>query len=123
MARILAIDDDPYFLLSLDNFLTLKQYEVITVQNPYKAKEVIRKERFDCLLLDIQMLGVNGFELMEYSRELHPQLPVIFMSGLGASKYEDMLLNIKNTRIVEKPFDPILLAETIEELLNDGSSS
>ncbi|RLD12647.1 hypothetical protein DRI50_08840 [candidate division KSB1 bacterium] len=117
MAKILAIDDDPYFLFSLSNFLTFKKHNVTTVQNPYRAKEIIRDENFDCLLMDIQMPGVNGYELMKYTRQLRPALPVIIISGLSYSKNFEELSKYKNVKFIEKPFNPLILLEMIERLI------
>ena len=115
MAKILAIDDDPYFLISLNNFLTFQKYEVITVQNPYHAKEVIRDNEFDCLLMDVQMPGVDGFELIEYVRRVRPTLPVIIITGLSASKYGAEFSRYGRIAFLEKPFNPLTLMELIKK--------
>ncbi len=121
MAKILAIDDDSFFLLSLNNFLTFKKFEVTTVQNPYYAKEVIRDNEFDCLLMDIQMPGVDGYELVKYVRRIRPSLPIIIITGLSASKYRDELSRYENMAFLEKPFNPLTLLELINKFTQPES--
>jgi DNA-binding NtrC family response regulator len=65
----------------------------------------------------IQMPGVNGYELMKYTRQLRPALPVIIISGLSYSKNFEELSKYKNVKFIEKPFNPLILLEMIERLI------
>ncbi len=123
MAKILAIDDDPYFLLSLDNFLSFQKHQVTTIQNPFLVQETLRQKRFDCLLLDMQMPGLNGFELMQTVREIHPDLPIIIISGMNVAHYRQTLADFQPIAFVEKPFNPMHLLHLIKELTSEKTST
>ncbi len=114
MARILAVDDDPYFLLSLDNFLTYKNHEVITVTNPHIATNLIKSKPFDCLLLDIQMPGHNGLDLLKEIHRMCPDLAIIVVSGFTLPELEQTISRLGAVAFLEKPFDPDELLELIE---------
>ncbi len=119
MARILAIDDDAYFLLSLNNFLTFKQHRVMTVQNPFLVQEILQTHKFDCVLMDIQMPGLNGFELINTIREREPHLPIIVISGLHTWHHHKELAAYEAIEFIEKPFNPLHLLKLIEKFTKD----
>ncbi len=114
MAKILAVDDDPYFLLSLDNFLTYKNHDVTTVTNPHIATKLVQNETFDCLLLDIQMPGHNGLDLLKEIRRISPNLAIIVVSGLTLPELTDTISQLGAVALLEKPFDPDELLEIID---------
>ena len=116
MAKILAIDDDKYFLISLNNFLTYKKHVVTTMLNPYNAEEIIQNENFDCILLDIQIPGISGLDLLKRIRDNSPDLPVIVISGLSFPNINETLFKFGASAYVEKPFDPMRLLKIIDDL-------
>ncbi len=114
MAKILAVDDDPYFLLSLDNFLTYKNHDVTTVTNPHIATKLVQSEPFDCLLLDIQMPGHNGLDLLKEIRRISPNLAIVVVSGLTLPELTETIFQLGAVALLEKPFDPDELLEIID---------
>ena len=82
MHKILFIDDDPDFLDSNRLYFTPKGYEVICCQDAGEAAEkILPSTKLDCVILDISMPGMDGFEICERFRRLS-STPVIFLSGL-----------------------------------------
>ncbi len=81
MYQILAIDDDLSFLSNISSILRYQHYQTHTVNNPYKALNLLNKHDFHCVLLDVQMPGLDGISLLEKIKKQYPSLPVIMISG------------------------------------------
>ena len=82
MIRILAVDDERPIAELLRLSLTRAGYECVTAYDGIAAANLIEKEPFDLILLDIMLPGIDGFELMEYIRSTG--IPVIFLTAKNA---------------------------------------
>jgi DNA-binding response OmpR family regulator len=69
-ARILAIDDSPTYLLSLAAALTSEGYEVIMAAGGQEGLEQIRREAFDCVMVDLVMPDMDGIEVCRHINEM-----------------------------------------------------
>ena len=72
--RILLVDDDPTVLAGLRRVLRIAEpvWEIHTVSSGEKALEALASGRFDVVLTDLTMPGVDGFELLVEVRRSHP---------------------------------------------------
>ena len=61
---ILAIDDDPFILVVVEKFLTIKGYKVVGMTDPEKAYFWAEKNKPDLVISDVAMPGVDGFTLI-----------------------------------------------------------
>lgn len=80
-----------------------------------KAIELIEKETFDLILLDIMLPGVDGFDIMEYIRPL--KIPVIFITAKGDVKDRVKGLRLGAEDYLVKPFDVVELLARVEVVL------
>jgi signal transduction histidine kinase/DNA-binding response OmpR family regulator len=84
MPRILVVDDDPHVARTLVDLLALHEYRAERAESGEKALELLRREPFDLVLLDVRLPGMNGFETCSRMREkIGPSLPVIILTALG----------------------------------------
>jgi len=60
---VLVVDDDPFILLAVEKFLKIKGLTVITTTDPEKAFHLADKKRYDLIISDVSMPGVDGFTL------------------------------------------------------------
>ncbi len=81
MYNVLAIDDDINFLKNLTSVLRYNNYRTQTANNPFEVINLLQKERFHCVLLDVQMPGMDGLSLLKEIKERFPAIPVIMVSG------------------------------------------
>ena len=88
MYRFLMIDDEPWLLLARKAFLEERGCRVETAQTPKDAIERLTRNRFDLILLDVKMPGINGFDLCGEIKRL-TEAPVVFLSSLAEE--EDQL--------------------------------
>ncbi|WJS95406.1 ATP-binding protein [Flavobacterium johnsoniae] len=115
----IVVDDDINLLNLTCGVLRQEQHQVLSFSNPEKALEAIQNTPFDFVITDIQMPGIDGFELLEKLRELpiFKNQPVIALTGrtdLDLSVYKDAGF----TTVVKKPYSPKILLETIQHILD-----
>jgi len=118
MNRILIIDDDKavlnYFLVLL---LQAERFEVEALADSTKAFDTIDSGKFDLLLLDMDMPGVSGKEVLQYVRRDHPEMEVVIITGV-----EDVELAVESMKMgaydyLCKPVDDRRLLTTLDRAL------
>jgi DNA-binding response OmpR family regulator len=117
MAKILVIDDEPGIRDLLDTLLTRKGYHVVLADSGQKGLEIIRREQFDVLVLDLKMPGMDGLTVLQQVRSLKPKQPVIILTGAGTPESEQQVRELGVTEYVEKQFSLHLLGDALKRLL------
>jgi CheY-like chemotaxis protein len=80
--KILVIDDQQLVRLSVSRFLQNQGYKTTAVSDGYKALEMLRKECPDLIILDINMPGMNGLELIHRIHKVYSDsIPILILSG------------------------------------------
>lgn len=79
--RILFADDEPHLQQLIRGDLSRRGYRVTVCPDGMTAVAALEKESFDCLLVDIDMPGMNGIEVIEQARELRPEIEIVVMTG------------------------------------------
>ena len=79
MIKVLIVDDEKPICDLIDLNLSAAGYQCTSVQDGLAALDLIEKERFDLILLDIMLPGADGYDIMEYIRPLG--IPVIFVTA------------------------------------------
>ena len=83
LIRVLAVDDDRA-LLELLKTITEEtgEFIVTAISNPSEAIEIAAKERFDVIVCDYSMPGIDGIGLLKIFRAKHPKSPLILFTGV-----------------------------------------
>ena len=81
-ARILFVDDERPMLQLLSEFFRQKGCAVRTATTGHQAMQIADNEPFDIAVLDINIAGENGLELLGYFKRNFPKLPVVMLTGL-----------------------------------------
>lgn len=115
MIRILAVDDERPIAELLRISLTRAGYECTCAYDGISAANLIEKENFDLILLDIMLPGIDGFELMEYIRSTGT--PVIFLTAKNAVADRVKGLRMGAEDYIVKPFDILELLARVEGVL------
>ena len=79
--RVLLIDDETVFVDNLAGILTRRGMKVQSVNDGFKALELLTNEPYDVLVLDLRMPGMDGVELLKAIREREVHTPVIVLTG------------------------------------------
>jgi len=88
-ARILFVDDEAPIRELLSLYFRKKGCEVATATTAREATALAGQKQFALAILDINLAGENGLELLSYFKTNYPQLPVIIFTGLADD--EDLL--------------------------------
>ncbi len=113
--RILLVDDDPAYSEYVRRVLTSGGFEVCHQPDAESALARVRAERWDLLISDIELPGMNGLELLERVRELAPGLPVAMLTGHASVDYAVSALRADAAEFLQKPVSrPDLLAKAAE---------
>ena len=78
---ILALDDDPIMISTLQAYFQRSGYHVDIENDPYRAIERIRKTHYDILLLDFLMTPICGDQVVEEIRKFNKELFIILLTG------------------------------------------
>jgi two-component system KDP operon response regulator KdpE len=109
-ARILVVDDEPQIRRVMRTTLVTRGYVVSTARSGEEALEKVREERFDLVLLDINMPGIGGMEACRIIRS-QSDIPIVILSIRNAEKEKVEALDAGADDYVTKPFSmPELLA-------------
>lgn len=81
MAHILAIDDDRAVLSTVKIALESAGHQVVLAEDGAKGLPLVQSKKFDLLIIDIFMPGMDGLETMNMVHQEHPDMPIIVMSG------------------------------------------
>ncbi len=115
MIKILIVDDERAICDLIDMNLSAAGYSCKTVQDGLDALDMIEKEQFDLILLDIMLPGADGYDIMEYIRPL--KIPVIFITAKHEVKDRVKGLKLGAEDYLVKPFDVVELIARVEVVL------
>lgn len=108
LAKILIVDDNLSNILLLEKMLGSAGYEAVqSTDDPLSVSGLHQRERFDLILLDIQMPKLDGFGVMKCLRELEIEdyLPILVLTAQNDSQTRSRALKEGAKDIVSKPFE------------------
>jgi CheY-like chemotaxis protein len=123
MAHLLVIDDDDAVLRSLERILDRAGYQVTTVGDGREALRRLQAEAPDLVITDVFMPEMDGIEFLLQVRELHPELPILVISGGGFAPADFVLEDASQLgadAILPKPFEQDQVLERVARLLADS---
>ena len=115
-AKILVVDDQPANVLLLERMLGEAGYQSITsTLDPRAVRELHEKHRYDLILLDLQMPGMDGFQVIEGLKEIDTAgyLPVLVITAQPHHKLRALKAGAKD--FISKPFE---VAEVLTRVHN-----
>lgn len=113
--KILIVEDDIHISKIIKMNLNIVSYETTEVYDGLAALELLQREKFDLILLDVMIPKLDGFALMERIRPYH--IPVIFLTAKNSvyDKVDGLRLGADDYMV--KPFEAIELLARIETVL------
>ncbi len=113
MGRILAVDDELDMLALLKMIIEgYSEHQVMTTNNPLEAAELVEKEKFDLLLTDLKMPGLDGMELLTLAKKRDEDALVMVITAYGSLESAEEAMGKGAFDFITKPFrkEQILLA-------------
>ena len=117
--KLLVVDDNEMNRDMLSRRLSRRKHTVITAENGQQALDLIEKESFDVILLDIMMPGISGIEVLKLIRQSYSasELPVIMVTAKSDSEDVVTALKLGANDYVIKPLDfPVVLTRVETQL-------
>jgi len=123
MKKVLIVDDDVVTRNLLSRVLKphVKDFEVLTAQNGKEASSIITQQKVDLIITDLQMPEMDGFALMVYLNEHHPEIPIFVMTAFGDSEIKSRIKEIGPIKYFEKPLNIDVITDCIFDELNAGA--
>ena len=116
---LLVVDDNEMNRDLLGRRLERQGYRVTMAVNGQQALEILERERFSLVLLDIMLPVVNGYEVLEQmkaDRSLN-HIPVIITTALDESDGKAKCMDLGADDYLTKPFNPVTLKSRISDCL------
>ncbi|MFK2853217.1 response regulator [Dyella humi] len=121
MTDVLVIDDDEEMLALLKKFLEKHGYHVVVTTSGHQIEEIISKNNFDVLILDVMLPGEDGLSLCRCVRSMS-SMPIIMLTAMTDTTDRIVGLELGADDYVSKPFDARELLARIRALLRRSSS-
>lgn len=121
MARILVIDDDPMARTVISEMLISEGHDPFLANDGSEGLEAFFKEKFDLVITDIIMPGVEGIETIIELRKKFQDVKIIAVSGggrLGAYSHLELAEKIGAQKTLAKPIRKNILINAVNQLLN-----
>ena len=104
MTKLLLVDDERIALKNLEHIMKKEGYQVTSTQSGANALKLIEEQTFDVVLTDLRMEKVDGHQILQKVRELHPDTEVVMITGFAT--LESAVEAMKNGAFyyIAKPF-------------------
>lgn len=115
--RVLFVED------AFDQALLVKailqshgNYVVSHSQDGDHAAKMLEEETWDLLITDLNLPGLDGFELCRLAKANHPGLPVLAVTGYTGAHYQEQAFRAGASELLTKPLDPVEFVKKVDEL-------
>jgi DNA-binding NtrC family response regulator len=116
--RILVVDDELVIRESLMAWLKRDGYHVKSAPSGEDAIKTLKINTYDIILLDIQMDGISGMDVLEHVKEHYPDIDVIMITAFGSVPSAVQAMKSHAFDYLLKPFDPDELGVLIQKLID-----
>ena len=120
-ARVLVVDDDAEMRTLLRRTLEFDGHQVMERDRGTHVLAALREAPFDLIILDKEMPGITGFDLLPLLHREFPGLPVLLVTAFGGRRVESSALRLGAASYLEKPFRLSQLREAVDGLLLGAS--
>lgn len=103
--NILIVDDDQRMTHTLADILAMSGYRSVEESSPLRAIDLVRKNRFDCVLADVRMPEMDGTAFYKLLHKEQPGLPVILMTAYSSDETIHQGLDEGVIGVLEKPLN------------------
>jgi DNA-binding NtrC family response regulator len=104
-AKILVVDDDPGILETLSDVLAVTGYATSMASSGHAAIAKAKANKFDLVLMDVRMPGLNGVQTLHALRALDPHVSVIMMTAYTGDELVEESQRTTGFEVLSKPLD------------------
>jgi len=114
---ILIVDDEPIVRESIRDWLVDDGYQVVTAESAEEALELLEKQEFSILVLDIRLPGKTGIQILKEIKALKPQIKSIVITAYPSAELAVEAMKLGAVDYLIKPVAPDELEKLIRETL------
>lgn len=115
---LLVVDDEEAIRVALRKFLLQQGYEVTVAATGEEALAILRRHRITCMLLDVNLPGVNGIELVPQIMELEPNIALLMLTAVNDATSAALCMQRGAMDYLTKPIDLSHLGRAITRALH-----
>jgi DNA-binding NtrC family response regulator len=112
--KVLLVDDETEFVTTLSNRLSLRGMGTDVVFTGQHALEYVQKRAPDVIVLDLNMPGLDGMEVLRELSKNNPDIRVVILTGHGTKRHEQEARRLNAFDYFSKPTDFYTLVDCIE---------
>ncbi|WP_413997963.1 response regulator [Flavobacterium sp. W1B] len=116
--KILVVEDNKINQVIIKKIIEKQNSNCVVANDGYTALEILDKERFDVILMDINMPLINGFETTRKIRQKGIYTPIIALTAFSKEEITEEAISAGIDDIINKPFESELLFKTINYILS-----
>ena len=113
--KILLVDDEVKFLKAVSERLSIKGFDVTTATNGDAAIDAANKGGFDVAVVDLQMPGTDGAQVLRILKQSHQFIEIIMLTGHATVDSAVECTKLGAFKYLEKPYDFEKLVEALKE--------
>lgn len=117
--KVLVVDDELGPRESI-TYLLQDEFDVVAVDRVDRGLELIGRESFAVVVMDIRMPQKNGIQGLEEMRKIDPEVSVIMMTGYGALATAQAAISLGANEYLKKPFDVDVLQQAVRRHAAEG---
>jgi DNA-binding NtrC family response regulator len=114
--QVLIVDDNLEMLETLKDILSEMDFNIAVADNGFKAIEMVQDGRFDAILMDIQMPGIDGIETLKRIKCIKPSAKIIMMTATFSDDIASEAWKEGATETMSKPLDIDHLENILERI-------
>ncbi len=116
--RVLIVDDELNIRRILQASFDKNGWVALTAESGHEALRLLEREHVDCVLTDVTMPGMSGYDLQKEISAIYPDLPVVIMTAFGTIPQAIEAIRHGAFEFVTKPFDLDLVKKIIQNALD-----
>jgi two-component system response regulator CpxR len=111
--KVLLVDDEIDFVTTVSSRLALRGIGADVVHDGQQALDYVDKREPDVMVLDLNMPGLHGMEVLRQVKKTNPEIEVVILTGHGTDRDEEEAQRLKAFDYLRKPTDVNILADRI----------
>jgi FixJ family two-component response regulator len=119
---IAVLDDEPGMCKALSRLLTARGFEVVTFALGEELLAAFASRLPDCLLLDLHIPGISGFEVLERLAAQHSPVPVIVITGHDQPGNAERVRSLGAVDYLLKPIKELTLLDALAKAMRPGGA-
>lgn len=119
--KILVVDDEEGFCRNLKDILEMENYEVTTAYDGFKGLELVKRNGFDLIIMDVKMPVMDGVETFKKMKKIAPNTPVIMVTAYAVEELLKDALRNGAFGTLKKPLNFDKLFQLIEKTAPNGA--